>query len=209
MAWETDGPCRHKRQRPHADSPAFWKTCEESDWVINGSAPSFISTANASRVATNGGRYNLRQRVGISATRFTQSEDCGYEENFQDQLQEGVDNDDDDETEYSPLEPGVSAEDVEGDIIVLPNEDDDDVVSSDESSYQDESEESSCNEYHPGEGDNDDDEDDDEDDEDAEVEEDDLDIDGVDNIDDLDDLDLEIIDALFSGDELELEGDLL
>lgn len=148
MVWDTDGPCRHKRQRPATDSPGFWNTCEDSDWVINGTAPAFISQANERRAASSDGRYNLRRRVGVSVTRFTQSEECGYEPNFQEQLQEN-------DADTFVLE-GVATEDAVDAVHDAHEED----ASSDGGSYQDESEESSCNEYHPGEREDEDEADD-------------------------------------------------
>jgi hypothetical protein len=153
MSWENDGPCRHKRQRPQTDSPAFWNECAESDWVINGASPAFITASNEKRSAggTTGG-YSLRTRVGRSVPRFTQSEACGYESNFADQLQEDDDEDDDEDN-------GVEAGGDVGASMPASNQhnsgsdDGNDSAASDAGSYQDESEESSSNEYHPGERD--------------------------------------------------------
>jgi hypothetical protein len=160
MSWETDGPCRHKRQRPSRDSEQFWVDCEQSDWVINGATPSFISASNERRASMNGSGYNLRSAVGRTSVRFTQSEDCGYESNFQDQLQ---DEEDSGIAHVANTDVNVDTNENAGEDDG--DEDDDDDDYDDEnytgtadsvsvcSSYQDESEESSCNEYHPNERD--------------------------------------------------------
>jgi hypothetical protein len=164
MSWETDGPCRHKRQRPLSDSPAFWEKCAESDWVVNGAEPSFITATNERRATSaSGGGYNLRSRVGRHTARFTQSEACGYDPNFAEQLQEEGEQHDSDDEDAQDREEGSE---VGGDDNEHVNDSCDDEENGSDASYQDESEESSGNEYHPGErADGGNDDDDDEDDE--------------------------------------------
>jgi hypothetical protein len=153
MSWETDGPCRHKRQRPNMDDKLFWDGCADGEWIINGKQPSFIVAANERRSTSEStGGYQLRARVGRVTSRFTQSEACGYEKNFHELVQ-----DEDDEHSNNGDESNEHGQTADGadDISSHPPADDDGGAESgsDCSSYQDESEESSCNEYHPNERD--------------------------------------------------------
>lgn len=126
-SWEKDGPDRHKRQRISKDPAEFWQNVESSDWIINQQQPSFIQEANRSGRDTKS-RYGLRRTVRCPQSRFTQTEECGYEEDFGEQIK-----DNNDTYEYECKSPDSNTSDGDDD-------DDDDEYP--------ESEGDSINEYH-------------------------------------------------------------
>ena len=87
MSWQRDGPDRYKKQKVSDDGAEFWSNVDDSDWPINGNAPSFIKNANDSN-RNERSKYNLRKKVGWSSHKFTQSEQFGYERDFADQLKD-------------------------------------------------------------------------------------------------------------------------